>query len=226
MKPPFDLAVVDSATGPALEAGHRIFQTHRYAKDDAGHVAFLLEKLDPKPDAMVLDAGCGIGEVSRLMSIARPDLAFVLMNVSALQLSHCPTGEQYLHALDDCHASLLTDESMDAVMFSSALCQMDIDVALAEAFRVLKDGGVLLVNDMAHLDGAPEGLEQAIAARVLRPEEWVHAVGNAGFLIDFVSNPDADDTHFSKMAEDAGILELIEGIIPIVIRAEKRKEAL
>lgn len=226
MRPPFDLASVDAATEMVMAQGHRLFQTHRYSDDDAEHVALLLDMMAPPQGGMVLDAGCGIGEVSRLMSEARPDLSFILMNLSAHQLSKCPVGEQYMHALDDCHAMLLNDSVVDAAMYSSALCQMDIPVALADAWRVLKPGGVLLVNDMVHAGGHQVELEQAIAARVLSRAELVGAVRQAGFDVERVEQPDHDSSHFNAMADEAGVGALVAGIEPIIIRAIARKEAI
>lgn len=225
MRPPVDVAAIDRETDAIIARGHRIFQTHKYAPDDAEHVAFLLRRLDPPPGALVLDAGCGIGEVPRLMSIARPDLRFILMNVSMHQLALCPVGEQFCQVLDDCHETLLTTSSIDAVMFSSALCQMDTPVALAEAHRVLKPGGVLLVNDMVNEGGDRAALEQAVAARVLSRAELLEQVAAAGFDIDHAQSPACYSSHFDELAEEAGIGDLVAGIEPIIIRAIARKDA-
>lgn len=219
MRPPFNLAAVEAATDSAVAAGHRLLQTHKYGETDADHVALLLDIMAPPEDAMVLDAGCGIGEVSRLMSEVRPDLSFVLMNISMHQLTQCPVGEQYLHALDDCHATLLNDASMDAVMFSSALCQMDIAVVLAEVRRVLKQGGILLVNDMVRVKGSADEMEQAIAARVLPTLALHDLIVDAGFQIDEWDEPQHDSTHFDAMLADAGLGHMVGDVKPVVIRA-------
>lgn len=224
MRPPFNLAAIDQSTDAVLALGHRIMQTHRYSESDEAHVGILLDILDPPRDAIILDAGCGVGEVSKIMSALRPDLSFVLMNLSLHQLSKCPTGEQYLHALDDCHATLLNDNSVDCVMFSSSLCQMDIEVALAEAHRMLKPGGVLMVNDMYREGGNAEELEQVLAARVLPQHKLLGMVRKAGFQITACRHLPSDSSHFTDLAKDAGIGHLVEGIEPIIIRATARKE--
>jgi len=220
-RPPFNLYAVEKATVYGLSIGHRVFQTHFYAEDDAGQVAFLLDHLDPPQGAVVLDAGCGVGEVSRLMHEMRPDLSFVLVNVSPYQLSLCPKGDAFTPIRCDLHDMKVDDETIDAVMFSSALCQLDEDVALAEAARVLKDGGVLLVNDMAreHDDGG--ALENAIAARVHKRDDLIAAIERAGFVIDNTITPKFCDAHFRELLADGGIEQLIEGVYPIVIRATK-----
>ena len=221
--PPFNLAAVEAATDIALDRGHRVLQTHFYAESEREHIAVLLDAMNPPHGAIVLDAGCGIGEVSRLMAEMRQDLAFVLLNISPYQMSFCPTGERFHAIIGDCHDLDIADASVDAVMFSSALCQMDEDLALAEAARVLKDGGLLLVNDMARSQDDNGAMEQALAARVLTQGELIDAIEQAGFSIETVTTPDYSDAHFRQMLADDGMEHLIQDIIPIIIRAVKGK---
>lgn len=223
MRPPVNIKAIDAVLGEVLASGHRILQTHKYAGTDAGHVAYMLEQFDLPQNALVLDAGCGVGEVARLMSEQRPDLSFVLMNLSMLQLSHCPTGDQYLHALDDCHNCLLNDGVVGAVMFSSALCQMDIPVALAEARRVMAAGGVLLVNDMVRATGTPDEMEAALAARVLTLDELVGHIEAAGFAVTSIDHPHYDASHFEKMLSAENAAHLLDGVTPVVIRATTKQ---
>ena len=221
MRPPFDLSAVDAASAQVLAEGHRILQTHRFGVSDRDQVDVLLDILDPPASAIVLDAGCGVGEVSRIMSDARPDLSFILMNVSMYQLAQCPVGDQFFHALDDCHKTLIRAGYCDAVMFSSALCQMDIAVALAEAHRMLKPGGILLINDMVRTAGSPEAMEQAIAARVLAQDDLLALVTAAGFAADVRTPVKYNDQHFQAMLAQAGFADLGVGIEPVIIRATK-----
>lgn len=221
-RPAFDLAAVEQATAVALELGHAVLQTHYYADTEAAHVAKLLEWMDPPAGAMVLDAGSGVGEVSRLMGEARPDLAFLLVNVSPMQLGLGPADSDRFHRLQaDCHdlRPHVPDGFAQAVMFSSSLCQMDAPVALAEAWRVLAQGGVLLINDMV-TDGDSAAFEQALAARVMSQAALLAEVDAAGFDVTLSMTPDSTDAHFRAML--AGQEQLMQGISPVVIRAVKR----
>lgn len=223
-RPPFNLQAVEAVTPLAISLGHRVMQTHYYADTPQGHVAQLMDWLSPPVNALVLDAGCGIGEVSRIMADARPDLAFVLVNISPLQLSLCPKGDQFLHVCSDFHdMTSIADEAVQAVMFSSALCQMDTAVALSEAHRVLAPSGVLLINDMVRSGVDGQRIEQELAARVLTQSDLINCVSDAGFTIVFAITPDGSDAHFRKLLAQDGIEDIIDGIGPFVIRATKRE---
>ena len=221
-RPPFDLAAVERATLAGMRDGHRLFQTHRYAADDMAQVRLLLDVLAPPRNATILDAGCGIGEVSRLMAELRPDLFFVMSNISPQQLALCPAGARFAPVLDDCHAMCFDDGVFDAVMFSSALCQMDTSVALREARRVVKAGGALLVNDMVR-DSDDGGLmEAALAARVLRPDALRAMIAAAGFDIERFETPPFDDTQFRDMLVRDGLERVLDGISAVIVRAVPR----
>lgn len=167
-RPPFDLVTIEAGTPIAMASGHRIFQTHRYAADDQAHVDKLLEVMAPAQSATVLDAGCGIGEVARLMAVRRPDLRFILVNLSPTQLAHCPQGDRFKVLCADYHNLPLPDACVDAVMFSSALSQMDEEHALPEAFRVMRRDAVLLVNEPVRIGGDGAELENLLACRTHR----------------------------------------------------------
>ncbi len=225
-RPPFNLAAVEQATAHAIECGCRVLQTHYYAPSDEEHVAQLLSWLAPAYGATVIDAGSGLGEVPRLMSLQRPDLGFLLVNLSHLQLALGPSdhGARFWRLQADCHdlSACVPDDFAQAMMFSSALCQMDAPVALAEAFRVLASGGVLLINDLVRSAEANPDLEQVLAVRAHLSATLVRSVEEAGFTIDFVLMPDGDDAHFRTMLSQTGDEALLDGISPIIIRATKR----
>ena len=223
--PPFDLETVEAATSVAIAAGAHVLQTHFYGDSDIEHVEHLLNWFDPPHGSTVIDAGSGLGEVSRLMAEMRPDLAFLLINLSPLQLSLGPeNGERFRRLQADCQdlRASVPDGFAHAIMFSSALCQMDAERALSEAHRVLVTDGVILINDMARTDDRVQEMEDVLAARVVSEADLVASVEAAGFSIDRIIRPDGDDRHFRKMLADVGRESLIDNVFPVVIRATKR----
>ena len=96
--------------------------------------------LDPPHGATVLDVGCGVGEVARLMSQCRPDLQFILLNISASQLALCPPYPRLRAAVEKIPLRVAT---VDAVLACYVLGHVDQLVALNALRRVLRPGGVL-----------------------------------------------------------------------------------
>lgn len=134
--------VVGRLTREAVSAGHRIFQIFQRG-DESGHVRFLLERFNPS--GVVLDIGCGIGEVARLMKAERPDLDFILLNISQSQLDMCPDYRKICANAEDIP---LPDSSVDCVMACYVMGHLNKDKALQEMRRVLKPGGVLFIADV------------------------------------------------------------------------------
>ena len=213
---------IDASTAAGVAKGIRVFQTHRYDENDFEHVATLLEWLSPPPGARILDAGCGIGEVSRLMAELRPDLSFVLANLSAFQLSMAPTGERYQHILGDCVALPLPDESVDAAMFFSSLCQMDIPLALCEAGRVMRPGGTLLIVDMVRFSGHNGELDHRLGAMAHAPSTMARWANKAGLLSECTEYPEGDNSVFRSLFPDQDTYNrLFDGVHHAVMRFRK-----
>jgi len=212
-------SAVDAATEQVLATGIRVFNGALFGANEAEHVAVLLEALNPPEGAMVLDAGCGVGEMARLMLDARPDLDFLLVNTSAAQLAHCPEDTHRL--LGDFHdLTDVPDASADAVIFSYAICHSgDWPRALAEARRILKPGGVLLINDMARLEGDNTEFEQVLGARVHAPEEVEMWAAMAGFGLDLAVAPTVEVERMRELLADDELADrLLAGVVPTIWR--------
>lgn len=213
-------AAVDAATETALEMGIRVFNGALFGEDEAEHVDVLLAILDPVEDALIIDAGCGVGEMARLMHERRPDLKFLLVNTSQAQLEHCPPEFDRLLA-DYEHLDGVPDHCADAIVFSYSLCHAEYwPSVLAEARRVLKPGGTLLVNDMATLaTGTPDEMERLLGARVWPPELVESWFREAGFMLDEALAPDVGVNRLGELLERDGIDPAVLGdIIPTVWR--------
>ena len=185
--------VLEAVSPAAHETGLRVLQGYSLAPTDAGHVAVLLGMMAPALGDTVLDAGCGFGEVARLMRLQRPDLTFILLNRVSAQMRHVPTGPGFLPVLGDMHAIPLAAGSVDGVLFSWALCHADHPAALAEAARVVKPGGFLFLYELERLAGDNDLFCRHLHARAYRHAEMLAMCEAAGFTADFYLAPAADD---------------------------------
>lgn len=178
-----NLDAINERTGDLLADGVRVLNANLFAETERGHVARLLELMNPPAGACVLDAGCGVGEVARVMREIRPDLTFKLLNLSQVQLDHCPADMERICA--DFAAIPLADESVDVVMFNYALCQAgDWMAVLREARRVLREGGVLFLNEMSRTSGTNLLLETMLQARAYPAADVIECARIAGFRFD------------------------------------------
>lgn len=137
---------VAELTKAAVSRGNSILQAFKLDKDDKAHVNWLLEFMQPKPGAKILDAGCGIGEVARLMCEFRPDLKFTLLNISGAQLEMCPCHFKKVKA--DFASVPLPSHSFDVIMFNYSLGHGDVWTVLKEAARLMKPRGTLFIYDI------------------------------------------------------------------------------
>lgn len=185
--------LLNKATESLLSRGIRIFQGARMAPTDRGHVAALLEKMAPPTDAIVVDMGCGIGEVARLMRDERPDLKFWLVNNNAAQLAHARSG---IALLADMHDTGLRPECADGVMFCYSLCHSDFERALIEGARITKPGGFLFVYDYERMAADDRLFSRVLCARALSRTQMTEVAADAGWRVDIWENPKTDDASF------------------------------
>lgn len=200
----------------AWNAGIRLLQPWRFADTDEAHVAYLLDAFYPPGGARVLDVGCGFGETARLMSEARPDLEFVLLNAVQVQLDRVP--DTFERVLGDAHALPFEDASFDAVMFNASLCNMDVHVAMAEAGRVLKPGGVLFLNELLReADGDNVRLSGWCGARAYSNWEMVALAGVFGMELRLSGSPEPVVEYLREIG-DPGYDAAFTGIRPGIWR--------
>jgi ubiquinone/menaquinone biosynthesis C-methylase UbiE len=213
-------AIVDAATKVLLGREIRIFQGMRLAKTEAGHVLALLRFMHPDFGSHILDLGCGVGEVARIMAEARPDLRFTLVNCNALQLQHAPPGMPTI--CSDYHAIPLPDGAADGAMFLWSIGHADMPAALAEAARLVRLGGFLFVFDFERQGGNPALLAERLCYRCFTYDAMRELANDAGWHISEWHRPKCDDAVFRSVYDDPGeYCALFDGLVPCAWRAER-----
>ncbi|KAK8199817.1 S-adenosyl-L-methionine-dependent methyltransferase [Phyllosticta capitalensis] len=166
----------------------------------------MAESLDLKPEAKVLDAGCGVGHVAihlakhhgyRVQGIDIVDhhLKKAKRNISRSGLSE---EQVKVRKMDYHHLESLGDESFDGVYTSETFVHAtDPHAVLAGFYRVLRPGGRLSLFEYDHefIEDSPE----AMAASMRKINEFSAMPTNA------LSHPGV----FEEMLEDAGFTNVV-----------------
>ena len=209
---------VGEATRSLAALGRRIFQIYLLAENEREHVLRLLELLAPGRGARILDAGCGIGGVAETMRQARPDLEFVLLNLSREQLALCPGTMARVAASFE--ALPLRENSFDAVMLLYSIGHGRLDRVFPECARILRHGGVLFIYDLA---AAAERDAIQFADRlgyvVRSPAAILSAAASSRFAIERATvGMRATPAAFEALVGRELALSLLRGISPALYR--------
>jgi SAM-dependent methyltransferase len=125
-----------------------------YFRSLHAHVVRLLAQAGVKPDAAVLDAGCGTGGM--ILRLREQQRGWKWSGIDFMPIA-CELARQRCGAGTDIREASVTalpfaDASFDAVVSADVICQVDdADVAVKEFFRVLKPGGVVVINVPAYM---------------------------------------------------------------------------
>lgn len=184
-------AALDHFSRIGLECGLRLLQGFRLHDTDEGHVERLLA-LAGVVAGHWLDIGCGFGEFARLAR--RPALRFTLLNYNAFQLTHAPENMPRVRA--DMNDLPFGAGSFDGAMFLYSLCHADDPLrALAEAARVVRPGGHLVVYDYT---GADCGTWGELYARFYEMAELEGLARACGWRMQAVEYPHGREMMFDQ----------------------------
>jgi SAM-dependent methyltransferase len=118
------------------------------------HVARELARRNVPENAAVLDAGCGTGGMILRLREQRPGWRWSGIDFMPLACElarkRCGPGTDIRQA--SITALPFANESFDVVVSADVICQVvDAKVAVQEFFRVLKPGGIVLINVPAYM---------------------------------------------------------------------------
>lgn len=177
-----------------------------------------------EPSGVVLDAGCGRGRESLLISACPAVQRVLAMDIAPAMLAALPASERITALQGDMEAIPLPDQSVDVVFSNFALqwCESREQVA-AEMARVLTPGGRLLFS----VPG-PNSLAALRATGLLHinafagAEDWAIALMQSGFGdCDFVQKDYV--AHFATARE---LLHALKGLGANTVDAPRQNHLL
>ncbi len=114
------------------------------------HARLLTAMGDVRGD--VLDAGCGTGGFLAALRGVRPRLRAVGLEWDSIAAARAARKSQAPIARGSVNAMPFADQSFDAAVAADVLCHAAVDpaTALAELHRVLRPGGLLVINMPAY----------------------------------------------------------------------------
>lgn len=154
--------------------------------------AWSLDRLDPAPDATVLDLACGPGNTTRTIAAAVPSGRVLGIDFSTAMLREALADGQAARATvgyvrGDAHRLPLQPGSLDAANCAGAFYLFsDPPRVLAGIAAALRPGGhlTLMASQQPHVDGAAmAALARPLGLRVYAPGEMERLVVDAGFDI-------------------------------------------
>lgn len=137
----------EEETKEYLDSGLTVFNAAMLAETEEGHVDALIALIKPPKGAVVVDMGCGVGGVSRLMKARDPSATFYGVTNVMAQVEKMRELGGVEPVLSNYHHTTLPDGIADVVMFNESIGYGNLPVLLKESMRLLKPGGVVAIKD-------------------------------------------------------------------------------
>jgi ubiquinone/menaquinone biosynthesis C-methylase UbiE len=139
----------DVETPRYIAHGITIFQSKLINDSEEETVSAIYDALKPKSESLILDMGCGIGGVARLMLEIDGTLKFLGVTNSKFQVDYITNlNHPSIAAIYADFSNVpIPDESVDYIMLNEAIIFGDTQSVLTECFRVLKKGGRIVIKN-------------------------------------------------------------------------------
>lgn len=133
-------------TDEYIAYGLNIFQSELFAESERDHA--IIYKHYTSVKGLVVDMGCGIGEMGALLELGDDSVSVINVTNSNRQVELMQKlGRNCV--LSDFHNTEIKSGIADTVMFNESFGYGDCDRLASESARLLKTGGSLLIKDFS-----------------------------------------------------------------------------
>ena len=189
-----------------LDKGNLLFNAALIAPTEKEHGRAYYEFMQPSKDARIVDMGCGTGHLGVMLQEIDPslDVMNVVNDPALIELMQDKNIQCVYSSFEE---TPLAKECADAVMFNESMGHGDIRKCFDEAFRVLKNGGILTIKDFTTIDSSQEVLSfDDWGYKLYRQDIVIGVAYQHGFNLVAVNHPkmytkdwfDIAEKHFVK----------------------------
>lgn len=136
----------DIETEEYLAHGVNLFIKPMLGENEISHMVEYVKIF--RPEGLVVDMGCGVGKTGEYIKSMVPNADVINVTNSKYQFDYM-VNRGINAVLADYHETGISDFSADFVMFNQSFGYGDPLRLMAEAARILKDGGSLAIYDFA-----------------------------------------------------------------------------
>lgn len=197
--------LVGSVFDHFMANGANLFNATRLAPTEAEHCKIYYDFVNPNPNALIVDLGCGVGEVGAWFQKFDPSLHVlnVVNNDALIERMVSLKRDCINRSMDDTD---LPDGIADNVMFNESIGHVPLMAAFKEAARLLKDGGVLTIKDFSITD--PMTAELYLHNwdyTISQPAAFAAAAAQSGFSMQALIHPPMFTKHWFDIIEKSDV---------------------
>ena len=128
-----------------LKNNINVFQFYLFSDNEYEHIKTLYDMINPRNNSIILDMGCGTGEIGHVFKKINPTINYIGITNSEMQYKISANKIKTFYG--DYHNIPLRDSSVDIIVFFEAFGHGDAISLLKEVKRVLKKGGLVFFKD-------------------------------------------------------------------------------
>jgi SAM-dependent methyltransferase len=188
-----------------MENGAYLFNAARLAPTEEEHCNIYYEFVGPRPGAVIVDLGCGVGEVGAWFQKFDPTLQVVnVVNDEELikRMLELDRG-CILNSMDETD---LPDSYADNVMFNESIGHVPLEAAFKEAARLLRTGGVLTIKDFSPVNPATSRLHlDQWGYTIHQTEDFIREATKVGFSVQALIHPPMFTKHWYDIMDKSEV---------------------